>query len=91
MDFNKVEIRLNGEIIKPKLISFNWEQDENTVTQNVEFKSREDMILSIQRLDIKLYYGIGDYPVSYSLPKDIGLNNDSLKFLTTIKRSEWLP
>ena len=89
MDIKKVEIRLNGEIINPEIISFNLKEDENTVTQNVNFKSREDMILAILRLDIRLIYGTGDYPVGYSLPDNVMLNNDSLKFLTTIKRSEW--
>jgi len=91
MDFNKVEIILNGEIVNPEIISFNLEQGEKSITQNIKFNSREDMILAIQRVGIKIYYGVGDFPASYSLPDNIGLNNDSLKFLTTIKRSEWLP
>jgi hypothetical protein len=48
------------------------------------------MILAIKRTEIKLQYGAGDYPVSYSLPSDIEINNNLLKFLTTIKRSEWM-
>jgi hypothetical protein len=79
MDFRKIEIRLNGEIFKPEIASF-----------NIEFKNRYDMILAIKRTEIKLQYGAGDYPVSYSLPSDIEINNNLLKFLTTIKRSEWM-
>jgi hypothetical protein len=88
MDFAKIEIRLNGDIVNPKIISFELKQYEKS-TENITFNSREDMISAIQRVGIKLQYGTGDFPVSYSLPDDIGLNNDSLKFLTTIKRSEW--
>jgi|JI9StandDraft_1071089.scaffolds.fasta_scaffold405764_1 hypothetical protein len=81
MDFSKIEIRLNGEIFKPEIASFNF---------NIEFKNREDMILAIKRTEIKLQYGVGNFPVSYSLPSDIEINNNLLKFLTTIKRSEWM-
>ncbi len=81
MDFRKIEIRLTGEIFNPEISSF-----------NIEFKNRYDMILAIKRTEIKLQYGAGDCPVSYSLPSDsdIEINNNLLKFLTTIKRSEWM-
>ena len=57
-----------------------------------EFKNRQDMILSIKRTGIELQYGFGNLPVSYSLhnDNDIEISNNLLKFLSTIKRSEWM-
>lgn len=67
------------------------EQDGEKIIQNIEFdKKREGSITALQRLGVELQYARDDFPVSYSRPDGMELCEDTLKFIATIGRKEWL-
>lgn len=95
-NWKDVVITMDGKVIKG-IISIDYKND-NTFTAEIinhrkvttiKCDSREELITYIKQLGIILYYGNGEYPISYYLPPDIIVPNVDTSVLPTITRDEW--
>lgn len=73
----------------PKILSIDHEETIKGFTTHVKLEGKVDMITVLKRIGLELQFGVRETAISYKNFGGFELNEDAVKFLSSIKKKEW--